>query len=760
MGLMSQPPVGLEAETFVAPPMTRFRHDNDVRTCTFAGVNASRGWLGRSVDVWYTMGTRTCTCTYVHCTIRWKRNLFPNIILRASDVAVCACVEKSGDWKSRKNRHRVHTGLRNERAALYMMDEPFDFGESATQTSVFTTAIPVSPICTYFVQRVWMLYSLIPAVAVLALFCFLEKRVHLWQSCCQGRPGVAFPVNLVDSYSDRWSFAFAFGSMATSMVDGIFGKQNILLGNYDYEKLAVMLRGTVKFLVTIVNALIISVAFYPILLCLRSKTTLGNILGLVYSSSWFTFYIMSVALRCDIEEDDGAVYDIIKELGINGSGMVCFLALMIRFTLGIIQDIRRHLRKSSNASLAEKDFKMTHFYRRVKFLLTPPLPEEESRNILERLFRYVFGTSVPGFRFSRHSICTLVLTLITTIQVALVWISMCAPYLKDETDEALIYAFWITCAVSLLVTCIFTIDAQRNYRKHTVMLWRGDRSFFPQKKAKFDAMLVSSLRYSGYQVAFTAWGFLVLQVVLCAIAYLVIQFKEQVVYEIKEFWLTIFITVGFYYVQIILSRLLFLQRAPDRGQSRFVQRKDIYLGLDNRRIFHVTMYITLFINFLVGLLSCFFRIVEAIILETIFIGRLDHCILMRNWELWDQAFRSYMGFLELEVAHTHPVVITFCHFMLQNVHKRQSIMQNDEVPLIVNTSGGADDDECILGEVSVPPKLASASLKSRQVRNKWLVALTLSRNPRLALERKIALLADQQRLRTLSLNVSVRGSLL
>lgn len=55
----------------------------------------------------------------------------------------------------------------------------------------------------------------------------------------------------------------------------------------------------------------------------------------------------------------------------------------------------------------------------------------------------------------------------------------------------------------------------------------------------------------------------------------------------------------------------------------------------NRRMFHVVVYITLFVNVIVGLVSCLMRIIKAVIFGVLFIGRIDRSTLMRGWELWD-----------------------------------------------------------------------------------------------------------------------------
>ncbi|XP_022111707.1 stimulated by retinoic acid gene 6 protein-like [Acanthaster planci] len=84
----------------------------------------------------------------------------------------------------------------------------------------------------------WVRWSLLPACVIITMFCFLERRVNLWPTCCHGRPGVAFPVNLVDSYTDRWSFAFAFGSMATFVF-----RVGELTASFDTGHVDVMLQG-------------------------------------------------------------------------------------------------------------------------------------------------------------------------------------------------------------------------------------------------------------------------------------------------------------------------------------------------------------------------------------------------------------------------------------------------------------------------------------------------------------------------------------
>ncbi|XP_038069874.1 stimulated by retinoic acid gene 6 protein-like [Patiria miniata] len=208
-------------------------------------------------------------------------------------------------------------------------------------------------------------------------------------------------------------------------------------------------------------------------------------------------------------------------------------------------------------------------------------------------------------------------------------------------------------------------------------------------------------------------------------------------------WLFLLMSLVFYLGQLFISKIVFLQKAPEQeGQSRFICFRETVFGLDNRRVFHVTLYFLLFLNFLLGLLSCFLRIGKALVIGAIYIGRIDRCVMMRGWELWDRGYGAYMGFLQLEVAHTHPVLITFCHFLQQKSLESDPssrISTTNEFISNVNAqveSGSFLQSSKVRGHY---PGARTYRQLSRRMRNKWLVALTLTRNPTLVAERKGAL---------------------
>ncbi|XP_038069873.1 stimulated by retinoic acid gene 6 protein-like, partial [Patiria miniata] len=541
-----------------------------------------------------------------------------------------------------------------------MDEQPSTVNNEYDNTSTSNT----TDLSNYFDETAWKTWSLIPACAILILFCFLEKRVNLWPTCCHGRPGVAFPVNLVDSYNNRWAFAFAFGSMSTMLIqaDGIFP----FTAN-DIDHTNIMLRGTVTFFAILINALVISLVFYPILLCLQTQwKLLGNIFGLLYSIIWFVFYIGSIIVKSlDVGQDDNRCpkekfLTVLAKLALFGGGATFFLALMICFLVGLTKEFRKGIKL---IVLMWLDL----FGRQLKFCdKVAVLPE--------------IRKAWPGF---------------------------------NEVVDKREITVWITSVVAVIFTVIHTIDMQLRYRKHTVMLWKGDRSFVPEGKLPFSTTLVASLRYSGYNVAFTMWGFVVMQLLLWVVLSIIILFKDFALILLKQYWLTLVVTFAFYYAQVYISQIVFLQRAPDQQeQSIFSCRRQTSFGLDNRHVFHVTVYILMFVNFILGMLSCFVRISKALLFGTLYIGRLDRLLLMRDWETWDKGYTAYVGFLQLEVAHTHPVLATFCHFLQETVKTDQASSQKyttNELVSIVNAQieNGYDVPETTNGRCYSPGEPSS-----------------------------------------------------
>ncbi|XP_071786210.1 stimulated by retinoic acid gene 6 protein-like isoform X2 [Asterias amurensis] len=281
------------------------------------------------------------------------------------------------------------------------------------------------------------------------------------------------------------------------------------------------------------------------------------------------------------------------------------------------------------------------------------------------------------------------------------------------------------------------IDAQKRYREHTLQLWKGDRSFQAGIVLSNEAIMMQSTRYIGFRLAFAIIGVDILLIVLL-VCFVIIEI--WFVSLLEEYWLTLVLFFVLGVVQAAMTRLVFLQRADDEDRSLNIFRKrKTYLGLDNRRVFHVVFYFSMFVNVIQAALAGLFRLLDSVVIGLFLIGRVDRCAMQRDWESRDGAFTAYISFLQLEVSHTHPVVITFCHLLNELIAQRK----RDSTPLpgpaeniyaVVNEGCSQTTSE---GPSSCRPAVPTVDrVMSSRVRNRWFLALTLTRNPTLIPLRK------------------------
>ncbi|XP_072038888.1 stimulated by retinoic acid gene 6 protein-like [Amphiura filiformis] len=613
----------------------------------------------------------------------------------------------------------------------------------------------------------WVEWSLLPSFFIIGIFAFTSPRKRLWPNCCSQRPSIAFPVNLIDEFEESWMFACGFAIMTTSILD-------LFTGNFYYDPdishLPSMLQGTIWGLIVVLNVLQVSFAYYPILLCLtniKKHPAKANGIGLAYTAIW-TYYYVYRMYECPLDEGlIGAV-----NTAMLAPIYLCYLILNGRFILGIYHIAKGYLDKLDGQQVVKKPknklgmsdaFRKTHYYERVKFLLQKPSeepPEEKSLSVRLREKVYPLHT---GFKYSRRMVCTSVLAGLALYELGLFYllaVGQSLVSLKDIfrdggyldeifelanateqfedfqfTVKVLDDTFWPTTYIAMTIMAVFGIHMHWCYRIHTLQMWRGDRSFCPAEKFAFSTKVVASLRFSGYHVGFSLWGALLLQIVMWFLAFFCVAViinpwingESNVIIElIENYWLATLLSLVFYYGQVLYARLVFL-----------IGKGDV-LGLDNRRNFHVTVYVTLFLNAILGLASCLMRILKAVMFGMLFIGRVDRCTLMRGFELWDPGFKAYIGFMELEVAHTHPVMVTFVHILWEAIKQRKS------KEALNQSCTDLDDftaDGCLVLNKTLKecPDKTEEQLRKIRARNRWFVAITLMNNRQLSEKRQTVL---------------------
>ncbi|RXN04875.1 stimulated by retinoic acid gene 6 -like protein [Labeo rohita] len=224
-------------------------------------------------------------------------------------------------------------------------------------------------------------------------------------------------------------------------------------------------------------------------------------------------------------------------------------------------------------------------------------------------------------------------------------------------------------------------------------------------------------RYSGWQIAFTMWGFLIVHFAQFLFALL---FVYAVVLPIQKghflrwlssvgiILLTILLVIALVVVQIILVQVFFLQDKLSPSD------KEKPLALNNRKAFHCFNYFFFFYNVVMGLSNCILRIINSFVVGTWLVSRIDRTIMQRGYESSDPGYSTWIGMIFADHYHSNPVMVCFCHLLLGRMQEKQGPVVSSYATFGSNKGypGGG------------------------RVRVRWLLLYTLLRNPSLILLRK------------------------
>ncbi|KAK2556387.1 Stimulated by retinoic acid gene 6 protein-like, partial [Acropora cervicornis] len=262
-------------------------------------------------------------------------------------------------------------------------------------------------------------------------------------------------------------------------------------------------------------------------------------------------------------------------------------------------------------------------------------------------------------------------------------------------------------------------------RDHVFQLYRGERTLHQDVLVSPRALVGKSLRFSGYQIAHSILGFLCLLVPIVVTAFIagwVSAFSYNPLIQQMLKWLeevalgflpTVVLSFLLWLFQLFLAFFVFCDR----------DLPDITITVDNRQLFSIASYFFFFFNIILGFLAGLFRILKGLLLGVIFMARIDQPVLMQGYQTWDKAFVAYLGFLNVLVAHSHPVMLVFCHLL---INRNSDSGLKESFPQTV--SSGASREENYREEIVRRRRLARFSQKAA---NRWLLALMLLRNPSL-----------------------------
>ncbi|XP_053533440.1 stimulated by retinoic acid gene 6 protein-like isoform X2 [Ictalurus punctatus] len=553
----------------------------------------------------------------------------------------------------------------------------------------------------------------------LSVWC-LRKKIHSFEKrfpCLSGRFGMVVPLDFTSTLENRWSYAFAFGAVTPLMFNLLF---------HDINPFPYTLPRYLKVFVYLVAALQVGIVCKPFFTCLSTPhQMLGGVLGLLYTLAWFIVQLWNI-FRCrwSVKYDKGSIEEFIQQYEwlYDVPHLLSLGFLLIRFGFMIVKDVLIRLKKHSK----QKEIKK-HQYRYVQRLLRRPAEVSVERS----WFRRKMYKSDPYFKFPNRIISTVALCFLGVYLIMLLeqitstwctkyvyreWLNYLNMLVNDSTWTVhlnyVIYTWYITSACAMLLSVIHISHVMVYYRKHIKSLWAGDKTFLPKSYQMRPAVcVVGLLKYPGYQIAFTMWGYLIVHMGMFAAG---LVFVYLVISPIREYgflsWLLdlisfltnmsiVFILMR---LQRILIKMFFLQ---DKTSP---QDEEKPLALNNRKAFHNFNYYLYFFNVILGIGSCVLRLIKSAIVALMLLPRIERTIMPQGFRKLDASHCTWLGMIITDHHHSNPVLVCFCHLLIK--HTLQSVRLDEDV------------------------KPESPAKKRAHIR--WVLVYTLLRNPEFILLRK------------------------
>ncbi|XP_007945183.1 stimulated by retinoic acid gene 6 protein-like [Orycteropus afer afer] len=400
--------------------------------------------------------------------------------------------------------------------------------------------------------------------------------------------------------------------------------------------------------VLLIGGIEVGLSYFPFFACLSSEFRLVSaILGFSYSLIWFSITILHI-IQCPHGQFVGRYETVI----FYWPSLLCLVFLLGRFLHMFIKSLRVHLGWELQAVSTRAG-----------------TGEREKSWFQTRIYEWD-----PCFQFPSRMIGTTVLAFICLY--LFIVIEFCVfVYVREELDvfEGKLQNYitsvndtgtltpvvlhvkelinvakgvWVATILPASLTCAnYLFHILACYRKHIKRLWAGNKDFLPLKfrKPSSSDSVVAIARYSGWQIAYILWGYLVIHVVqwLCGMAVMYSLVLPVIHNQGPEMLrglgigtLTISIVVGLMVLQVWIASSFFLQ--PKMGPAD----KQRPLALNNRKAFHNFNYFLFFYNVLLGLGACLSRLFISCVLGTWLIARIDRSIMQNGYERADMVTMS------------------------------------------------------------------------------------------------------------------------
>ncbi|XP_025079236.1 receptor for retinol uptake stra6-like isoform X2 [Pomacea canaliculata] len=554
--------------------------------------------------------------------------------------------------------------------------------------------------------------------------------------------------------SSRISFACAFGA-TTFLV-----YQIVLEG-----ALAIDVQGSraARSFLAIVSVFIYGMVFCPVFTCLAMGSVFGYGLGALYV--WMLTGVQIYKLTECQSSAKGRAFLVLRSL----PSLLCLVYLSVSIPARLLQSYRKGwilqwkyeadrftdsldvIRNHSTGQYVSKLFRKPKVKKSVEGskLITV------KAFLIRLVYRFLYH-SKKGFRYPSRILSVMLVGTMVIYTIAFE-VLVIAPALLDfcRHQPAVIRADPnatdtsgdFVCNISnVLRTCVITgvvlatlvsllnvLHMLSSYRRNILALYRGDHSHIPPASVDSNVShCINSIKFGGFQVGYMVWGFVIQSVILTLICVILAIFvlliaadvTAWVIAILEYIWPIVVIFIVILVVQKLLAKFVFLQ---DSGA---------YLALDNRSIFFNFTYFMFFYNIFLGVASCLLRILKAIAIGIFFLSRLDNSTLSRRFEFFDPGFTAYVGYMQMEYAHSHPVVIVFTRLVLHMWKEARKRQNEDSIPAF--TVNDSDCEQKVVDAETPPDNQQEDSFSRRRMkaRSNWHVSYTLLHNPDLRVLRK------------------------
>lgn len=577
-------------------------------------------------------------------------------------------------------------------------------------------------------MQLFLHISLLPAVLIVGVLSFLQRRAKKLSidhklPFLDGRFGIVVPLDTIGSFSNRWSYGFAFGAVSSSV---------LLLFSEQYIPFTVPTWA--RAIVYLIGALEVGLAYFPFFACLSTTfRAVGAALGILYSLCWIIVTIWDT-FTCP----DGVILGKYQKLIIQWPCILSLIFLLGRFVYILVKAIRIHLQLEQET----EELMHLHQMQHVKRLFKKHVQNESLSWFQRKVYEWD-----PHFKFPNRLIGTAIISLIGLYTMTLADYSLSnmafgkinswketlkhltiscnetgsfaamIPELEELIDVS--RKCWLATTIFASINSVaYTCHVIACYRKQMRRLWKGQKNFLPEKfHNPSSAVSVASIaRYSGWQIAFTLWGYLIVHFVhfLLALSFayifvLPVQHGRILILmkNIGIILLTIGLVVFFVIIQVVLVQIFFLQ---DKMTPTDKQKP---IALNNRKAFHCFNYFFFFYNVVMGVSNCIFRLLSSVVVGTWLVSRIDRTIMQRGYEHMDPGYSTWVGMIIADHYHTNPVMVCFCQLLISNTLELQGLST-------YSTFSNSPSDPSV----------------NNRTRRRWTLFYTLLRNPHLILLRK------------------------